>query len=56
MLLAISLACEREAVSERTKAALVAAEARGERLGTPNPAGAVERMRVARKAQAAGRT
>jgi hypothetical protein len=37
---------EREAISERTKAALAAAKARG-------PAGAVERMRVARKAQAA---
>lgn len=35
--------------------ALVAAKARGKRLGTPprDPAGAVERMRVARKAQAA---
>jgi DNA invertase Pin-like site-specific DNA recombinase len=44
---------EREAISERTKAALAAAKARGKRLGTPRPAGAVERMRVARKAQAA---
>jgi DNA invertase Pin-like site-specific DNA recombinase len=44
---------EREAISERTKAALAAAKARGKRLGTPDPAGAVERMRVARKAQAA---
>jgi DNA invertase Pin-like site-specific DNA recombinase len=40
---------EREAISERTKAALAAAKARGRRLGTPDPAGAVERMRVARK-------
>ena len=44
---------EREAISERTKAALAAAKARGKRLGTPDPAGAVERMRVARKTQAA---
>jgi hypothetical protein len=35
------------------KTALAAAKARGKRLGTPDPAGAVERMRVARKAQAA---
>jgi DNA invertase Pin-like site-specific DNA recombinase len=40
---------EREAISERTKAALAAAKARGKRLGAPDPAGAVERMRVARK-------
>jgi DNA invertase Pin-like site-specific DNA recombinase len=41
-------------LSERTKAALAAAKARGKRLGTPaTPAGAVDRMRVARKAQAA---
>ena len=38
---------------EYTTAALAAAKARGKRLGTPDPAGAVERMRVARKAQAA---
>ena len=44
---------QREAISERTKAALAAAKARGKRLGTPDPAGAVERTRVARKAQAA---
>jgi DNA invertase Pin-like site-specific DNA recombinase len=44
---------EREAISERTKAALAAAKARGMRLGTPDPVGAVERMRVARKARAA---
>jgi DNA invertase Pin-like site-specific DNA recombinase len=44
---------EREAISERTKAALAAAKPRGKRLGTPDLAGAVERMRVARKAQAA---
>jgi hypothetical protein len=34
-------------------AALAAAKARGKRLGTPDPIGAVERMRAARKAQAA---
>jgi hypothetical protein len=37
----------------RTQAALAAANARRRRLRTPDPAGAVERMRVARKAQAA---
>jgi DNA invertase Pin-like site-specific DNA recombinase len=44
---------EREAISERTKVALAAAKARGKRLGTPDPIGAVERMRMARKEQAA---
>jgi hypothetical protein len=35
------------------RAAPAAAKARGEQLGTPDPAGTVERMRVVRKAQAA---
>ena len=42
---------EREAISERTKAALAAAKARGTRLGTPDPAGAVKRMTFARNAR-----
>jgi DNA invertase Pin-like site-specific DNA recombinase len=42
---------EREAISERTKVALAAAKARGTRLGTPDPVGAVKRMYAARKAR-----
>jgi Resolvase, N terminal domain/Recombinase len=41
---------EREAITERTKAALAAAKALAKRLGTSDPVGAVDRMRVARKA------
>ena len=44
---------EREAISERTKAALAAAKARGTKLGTPDPAGAVARMGEALRAQTA---
>ena len=40
---------ERGAISERTKAALAAAKARGTRLGNPNPAYALKRMRAARR-------
>jgi DNA invertase Pin-like site-specific DNA recombinase len=35
------------AISERTKAALAAAKARGRRLGTPDPKGALKRMHIA---------
>jgi DNA invertase Pin-like site-specific DNA recombinase len=44
-------ACEREAISERTKAALAAAKARGTRLGTPQPGRRSKTMGKALKAR-----
>ena len=44
---------ERVAISERTKAALAAAKARGRRLGTPDPKGAVKRMHAALESKTA---